>query len=439
MNADLILDAFEKIDDKYIIGSPFKEVKTCKIYKGCKKDNASSDFIIKVFKNLGCSLEEFQSALSKAKELKSNSLVNIIDGGYGAINSGGRENTTPKFYLVLEKVHYGNLFDLIIKSSQGLEEKVVRSLFYQIVLAAKFCSKNSLVKTIKKDSILLTSAFSIKITDCFAENIHQMPSIKVTEQLVQRELGIILFSLLTARECALFGRGNLNSNKMEYFWKKVEDTYSINLSNSCKDLINNLILYKFSQSTMIRNQTVEVVQDIYDKILSHPWMKEDTCYSGTELEKVFQEVFSKNRDKEVIMRGGQRGYESNTVFRSNNCYEDFFCKELKCKSIPSFNGYDSDLSIVVNNIRSPQVFMNELACICEKKIDREKELIPSPKKLKFTLNFEDEGEDEDNRLTIKVKLLSVNKKNTYIIKLYKVSGDQFDFYDIYRKIIQELD
>ncbi len=282
------------LDNKYILEEIISQTKNSKIYFGYLLTEPSNKIIIKLFKDKNISEDSFKINLKKIQKLNNSNITKILNGGKGIIESLNKNKKKNIFYFIGEYYVKGQLFDYIFFYKKGFGEKITKFLFIQILSAFQYYTLHGLFfDKIKFDNILLDKDYKIKITDVLLENIKN----KINFELLNLDLAIILFSLVTGRNPKSNIRG-ITKKKIDEFWKSVKlNIIKENVSKEFMDLFNKILLNDFKNPDLILDNDINE-ENYYEIILNDPW------FEGIKIE----DILSNN----------------------NNCY-DFVKKEFELR------------------------------------------------------------------------------------------------------------
>lgn len=199
-------------------------------------------------------------------------------------------DTSTKLYLVLEYADGGDLYDRIMKHSNGIGEQKAKYYFKQIVKAIKYCHDLHVVhRDLKPENVVFfEQTGQVKLTDFGFSNVFE-PGTKLSTSCGSLaysapeillgdaydapavdvwSLGVILFMLVT-------GRPPFNeANDSETLTKILDCKYNIpkSLSNECHELIANML---------VREPTKRIT---LEQLIGHTWLNDNDLYDHlTEL------------------------------------------------------------------------------------------------------------------------------------------------------------
>jgi SNF-related kinase len=189
-------------------------------------------------------------------------------------------DTTSKLYLVLELGDGGDMYDYIMKHSNGLSENKSRNYFRQIVRAVKYCHDLHVVhRDLKPENVVFfEKTGQVKLTDFGFSNIFE-PGAKLTTSCGSLaysapeillgdsydapavdvwSLGVVLYMLVSGR--APFQE----ASDSETLTMILDCKYFLpaHLSSECKDLIAKMIVRSPAKRIKL------------DEISNHEWLKE---------------------------------------------------------------------------------------------------------------------------------------------------------------------
>lgn len=217
-------------------------------------------------------------------------------------------DTNSKLYLIQELGDGGDMYDYIMKHSNGLDEEQAKIYFRQIVNAIKYCHDLKVVhRDLKPENVVFfQQTGQVKLTDFGFSNIYESdkklltscgslaysaPEILLGDSYYAPpvdiwSLGVILYMLVTGR--APFQEANDSETLMmildcKYYLPEY-------LSKECSDLISRMI---------IRNPSERIT---LDDIKSHIWfLQTNDEISESDIESNVRKTLSES-DKEKIIQ-----------------------------------------------------------------------------------------------------------------------------------------
>ena len=478
---DKNFEGIGKIENKYIILQKLsyggeanvysvKEIKTNKIY-AAKIPKYNNSFIDKEIK-----------ILYYLKEKGIPNIVNIIDSGAGIIIRNGREPEN-KNYLILELATKRCLGEYVkypdTGFTKGFGEPYSRVIFYKIVKNIQMIHKQKIShRDIKLDNILLDGEdFELKISDFgFAtEYRKQLYGNLGTLQYKAPEIyGIYdgykvdVFSLGVTLLCLTYYGPAFETeprkSDLYKFLMKIKEEYDY------WDVIKKIINEKIEEATeefkdlfynMVHNDPKK--RYTIEQVLNHKWFGEIPYMTPEKLKQYEQqikikeefkrrEVIVMKRFKEIMIQKNNEG--SSNVKKSassSDSNEDIFIGELDIKNIETnkymnycihikgFLKVNNFLKFLVHKIKEkfPDCLVKndednkpnfDVTFIGEGIYDNIKEQL---KKLGIE-NKEEDNEDEENELILRIKLYKTSEG--YLLRFVKQQGDKYDFYNKYEII-----
>lgn len=152
------------IDKKYDLIKKIGSGGTSKVYLGVSKDK--QEYAIKIIKPSNSSDSKvFLNEINMLKQVKSENVVKIIDGGDGEfVKEGGKKYKVQ--YIVLELIKYGELFDYIFFPGTGFGEEVGKYIFTQLINGLEACHKAGIShRDMKTENVMLGENWTMKIAD----------------------------------------------------------------------------------------------------------------------------------------------------------------------------------------------------------------------------------------------------------------------------------
>lgn len=278
------------LDTRYHLVRKVGSGGTSKVYLGYLKEKKD---VFYAFKVLNPEIHDAQLLKNEAEMLqkisgKSENVVRLIDSGEGFFKkSDGRSNY--RFYLVLEYVSNGELFDFIYLTGRGFGEVLGRHIFILLLEALEACHKEGIVhRDLKPENIMVDDHFCLKIADfgfathkygkdgkgllytCLGTNRYAAPELLVNEAYYGEcndiySLAVCLFVIITGsmpfkvatKDCPFYSY--IMNYDYEGYWNKRGN--SLKVSILFKELFNNLVAFDPFQRPTI------------EEIKAHPWTK----------------------------------------------------------------------------------------------------------------------------------------------------------------------
>lgn len=186
--------------------------------------------------------------------------------------------STNHYYLVLELVTGGELFDKIV-SARRFDEKTARNYFHQLIAGMYYChSKGFAHRDLKPENLLLDSKGVLKISDFGLSNLQQnvllqtvcgTPNYVAPEVLMERgynglsadvwSCGVVLYVMLA-------GRLPFEDRNMNMLLGKIQrGEYQMirHISDSAKDIISRMLIVDPRKRIPMKD------------IIAHPWFQVD--------------------------------------------------------------------------------------------------------------------------------------------------------------------
>lgn len=153
------------IDKKYDLIKKIGSGGTSKVYLGVSKLD-KQEYAIKIIKPSSSNDSKvFLNEINMLKQVKSENVVKIIDGGDGEfIKEGGKKYKVQ--YIVLELIKYGELFDYIFFPGTGFGEEIGKYIFTQLINGLEACHKAGIShRDMKTENVMLGENWTMKIAD----------------------------------------------------------------------------------------------------------------------------------------------------------------------------------------------------------------------------------------------------------------------------------
>ena len=333
--------------------------------------------------------------------------------------------------IIMEYAENGNLFELISKEKNGLEESKAFDYFIQVVNAVYYLHNNNIIhRDIKPENILIGNDNKIKLCDfgwakeltlenrsTFCGTVEYMaPEIVGSENYDYSvdiwSLGILLYELL-------FGHSPFKANTTKNVILNIKtheltyDDKNKKISKSCKDLIQKLLVSNPQKRLKIKD------------ILEHPFIKKHSkkfSYKKKLSTVINEEQIKNNINKDIIDNNTDNDLDnkiSGRIKRSNTRYisSKNGMKLLSDKGL-FFPGINEETEVsekkkgIQNNFKSNKqlLFLERFKDSLNSQLEKAKKSIEN---MSFTntgnCTFEDFRDGQFND----------NKDNDIIIKRYK--------------------
>ena len=261
-------------------------------------------FAIKLF---NCEQENVYLNETKIlSSIRSSHVVNMIEHGKGYYEDG-YSIEEEKYYIILDYIENGDLFDYVAIMKQGFPEDVARMIFLKILNALGECHREGIVHNdIKAENCLITNNFDIKLTDFgyakITNNIedklfdwkgtllYSSPEVKMYETKgyygIKNDLyslGILLFVITVGTLPFNYpGLSDIHYKQLakeDYvsFWKAFESKAC--LTDECKDLINSMICFDCNKRISM------------DNIKNHKWLRSDNSCTNSNINEMYMKEF----------------------------------------------------------------------------------------------------------------------------------------------------
>ena len=306
-----------KIDNRYAIKERLGYGGFASVYLA--EDGINKKFYaIKVLNKKTPSFENEISIQKKLSTINNPYIVNLIDSGesFIKIDSTPAEN---KQFAILEYASKGVLYDYILNTENGLEEKYAKFIFKKILLGVQSIHNSGIChRDLKMENILLDESFNPKICDFgFATEIkgkdgsgllsdflgtksYAAPEIYLNQKYDGIKvdifsLGVILLNLVTckigffkANKYDKYYR-NIMTRHFKLYWESVKKQIG-EISDELKELYLKMVAYNPDERPSI------------EMILNHPWMKEINDLNDAEYKLLENEVFNEFKQLEMISK-----------------------------------------------------------------------------------------------------------------------------------------
>jgi serine/threonine protein kinase len=458
---EILPDTIGTIDKSYCILRKVGCGGTAKVYIGYNKNDVNKTiFAIKVINPQKHDSKYFKNEVEMLKQVEHKNVVKLIDGAEGMFEKcDGRSKFV--YYIVLEYIKNGELFDFIFFPKSGFGEDCSRLIFLSILDGMDAIHKAGVVhRDLKTENIMVSEDFTVKIADFgfaavkegrdgqgllytwlgtpnyAAPELHsKTPYYGICNDIFA--MAVTLFVITTG--AMPFKQATPQDAHYHYIFKNDYQGYwkkrGLKLSPAFMDLFNNLVANDHTQRPTI------------DEIKSHPWILEANFDYNGKLIKEFQDrlkIVTEKRNKASIQKAPQNN--TNIQIKAYKSGEGFFpCEKIGDdknleKYVDCGNRYvaflsgDSDLSSILNLVKD---FFNEKKAILEecKK--------PKPNCLKFELPSEQDESTissfendliniEQLKITVDVKKLEDGR---FAVEFNKRSGDRYRLFNLYEEFL----
>lgn len=404
---------------------------------------------LKIMKNQGgfdtSMMELVKNEIDAMKELDHQNLVKLIDFDEDAKYTKPNGTQIKVFYLALELVSGGELFDFIAETGR-FSEDVARYYFHQIIDGLEYMHTQGIShRDIKPENMMLDASHNLKIADFgFSSNQAMNETKRGTDGYMAPEIykgvkysgqsvdlfatGIILFIMVAQHPPfnAASARDPhyklLSTNRVDVFWKVHTKRKPGGLeffSTEFMDLITGMLAYSPHERPSLA------------EIKNHPW------YNGPlpTPEQITEEFDNRantlaaanNQEDEAMPEyAAETGaWQPHTVQRSIGVGEDAKVVEgerIMTEYIPELKRYTEFYSTSTTDelFKTIATFGNDYAQECN--FDDEE--------YKATLKVKAESEDT---VELSVSILKIDD-NKRCIEVVKDDGSKFDFHDVYSKL-----
>lgn len=447
------------LDNNYILIQKVGSGGTSSVYIGYKiKDETKKIHAIKIINPKKNDPKYFKIEVEMLKKIDHQNVVKLIDGGEGKMEkSDGRSKFV--YYIVLEYIQHGELFDFVYFPQCGFGEDFARLIFLSILDGLDAIHKAGVVhRDLKTENIMVSSDYEIKIADFgfasikegkdgmgllhswlgtpnyAAPELHsKTPYFGVCNDIFA--LAVTLFVLVTGSmpfKLAVIHDSHYSfiaRNDYAGYWNK----RGIRLSNSFIDLFNNLVAYDYTQRPSI------------DEIRQHPWVKETNFELRGKLLEEFQArnlIVKETRRKKELLKM-QAKVNTNVGFpKAYKCGDIDSHQKTTDRVLPFYIDTGNHYVVQFDNERDPNNLLNYLENFFEERKAKIK-YVKDRYGLKVKLPSEDQDDlsevNENELITIEKLKLSVEIKVTnedkLIIEFIKKSGDRLRLYNIYQEFL----
>ena len=435
------LDDYEIIKD--LGAGAFSTVKLAK-----QKDTGDM-FALKIIKDdsleNSSNMATFKTEVDVMKEINHPNVINLIkhsyEGNLKKQNGETKENVT---YLALELASGGELFDFIAQTG-AFSEPVARYYFKQIIDAFEYLHSRGIShRDMKPDNVMLDDEFNLKIADFgFSSKAASNQSFKGTRSYMAPEIligakyfgpmvdifasGIILFIMVSQIPPFQMAHPKdgwykfVCSNRMDKFWKYHGQNQEGGIDFFSKEFID-LITWIFNFDHTTRPSLSEIKE--------HEWFQGETATKDQILEE-----FTKRKEAlEGLSEGpvpetsvSQDDIDDRSVHRgvTGELEQGSNMPTLQRKEavyIPGMGGF--------TKFYSTSAVEDLFKCIAQYCIDNTSDYEFSPEEFSVIMTIDDEN---NNKVRAQVSIQKVDE-NKHIVETTKLSGDRFQFNDIYKKI-----
>lgn len=390
-------------------------------------------------------MSTFKTEIDVMKEINHLNVINLVKYSYeGTLKKLNGETKDKVTYLTLELASGGELFDFIAQTG-AFSEPVARYYFKQIIEAFEYLhSKGISHRDMKPDNIMLDEEFNVKIADFgFSSKAASNQSFKGTRSYMAPEIligakyyghmvdifaaGIILFIMVTQIPPFQMAHPKdgwykfVCSNRMDKFWKYHGQNQEEGIDFFSKEFID-LITWIFNFDHTTRPSLAE--------IKTHPWYKGETATKDEIIEEFTKrkELLEGVSDSPVPETNvSQDVYDDRSVHRgvTGELEDSSALPKLKREEavyIPGLGGFTKFFSTSeVDDL---------FACIAQYCIDNTSDYEFSPEEYSVIMTIDDEN---NSKVRTQVSIQKVDDSK-HVVEARKLSGDRFQFNDIYKKI-----
>lgn len=279
------------------------------------------------------------------------------------------------FYLIMDYVNSGTLFN-VIKKTKGTNEKKAFRYFIQSVAAVFFLHENNLVhRDLKPENLLVDQNDGVQLCDfgwCVditggnritfcgtyeymaPEIIKEMP---YDHSIDVWSLGILLYELIHGYS-PFRSQNEENEEYAEIFKNIIKYNFKIDkdISLNCKDLINKLLTP--DNKSRIR------IKDIF----SHPWVQEFEKEAKEEKIRKAEEL-EKTKEQELLKKNNNLIANDLISFRSTGLNEQQVKFSIKSEFDAKLQIFDKSKTSRDNNLEPIKTLKNENKILTIKKRD----------------------------------------------------------------------
>lgn len=402
---------------------------------------------LKIMKNPGVvdssMLDLVMNEVEVMKELSHPNLVRLVDFSDDAEYKRPNGSKLKVFYLALELVSGGELFDFIAETGRFTEE-TARYYFHQMVSGLEYMHTQGYShRDIKPENMMLDSEYTLKIADFgFSSNQALNETKRGTDGYMAPEIykgveysgqcvdlfatGIILF-IMVAQHPPFNAASSkdphyklLSTNRHDVFWKihtKRKPGGVDFFSEDFRDLVSSMLAYNPHERPSLA------------EIKSHPW------FNGPmpSVDDIKDEFEQRKAQLDEMNNQANQPMPSQavdpSVFHANTVYKSVGDEEGKVPELVRRAGeYIPEVKRVTEffSTSSPEDLFKTTAAFAK---ENAKEFSFDDEEYCTTLKVK----SGENEVTLNINILKVDD-DKHCIEIVKESGDKFAFHDVYQEI-----
>lgn len=388
-------------------------------------------------------MELVMNEIEIMKELSHPHIVNLIDFSSDAEYRRPNGSKVKVFYLSLELVSGGELFDFIAETGRFSEE-VARFYFHQMIAALEYLHTNGVShRDIKPENMMLDSNHNLKIADFGFSSTQALNETKRgTDGYMAPEIykgiqysgqsvdlfatGIILFIMVAQHPPFNAASAKdphyklISTNRCDVFWKvhtKRKPGGLDYFSESFRDLVSSMLAYNPHERPSLAE--IKTHEWFTGPLPSYDDIKEEFDQRKQELDSLNDQSNQPIPTDAVPLSV----FQANTVYKSVGD-EEGKLPELHRKAgeyVPEFKRYTEFFST------SPAEDLFKTAALYAK--DNAKEFTFDDEEYTATMKL-NSGE---NPITVQLNVLKVDE-DKHCVEVVKEKGDKFAFLDVYQEI-----
>lgn len=458
-------NTYGEINNSIILIKKIGSGGTSKVYTGYIKENPTNLFAVKVIKqNNQLENKIFSNEIIHLQKVNHSNVVKLFSGGEGILKKNSNGKREIVYFLVLEYVKYGELFDFIFLPKLGFGEEVGKYIFIQVLNGLEACHNEGIVhRDLKTENLMVDCDWKVKIGDFgFATKsqgkdkngilytslgtasyaspeIHQKkPYIGVQSDIFS--LGVTVFVIVTGKmpfkQAVIDDIYYKEIVKLNYegYWSKLSLKIQ-ELSDDFKQLFNMLVSYD------------PCIRPTIDEIKRHPWILTfDNTTSKERIQKEFEErlkIVQKKKEKEIEMKEKEKIKEKVKEKRFNIYKNQGSDEEKTMTNVSNVSSIIIEMNpycIIYKNEYDPYsvfdyVYFRLLSIKgVEVYKDKQNELI-------VLIEYSPYENKEENEVIDYIKMsceIKIYDETSIITEFQRVIGSKYDFYMLYDMIEKEL-
>ena len=402
---------------------------------------------LKIMKNPGgmdsSMMDLVMNEVEIMKELSHPNIVNLLDYSNNAEYKRPNGSKLKVFYLALELVSGGELFDFIAETGRFSEE-TARYFFHQMVSALEYLHTQGVShRDIKPENMMLDSDYNLKVADFGFSSTQALNETKRgTDGYMAPEIykgvqysgpcvdlfatGIILF-IMVAQHPPFNAASSkdphyklISTNRPDVFWKVHTKRKAGGIdffSEEFRDLVTSMLAYNPHERPSLA------------EIKSHPW------YNGPmpSYEEIRQEFEQRKQELDAMNNQASQPIPTQavdpSVFHANTVYKSVGDEETKIPElhrkageyVPEYKRFTEFFST-----SAPEDLFKTAALFAK---DNAQDFTFDDEEFSATLKLK----SGENVVKVIINVLKVSE-DKHCVEVVKEDGDKFAFLDLYQEI-----